>query len=45
MQYLRLVFYFKDKLSEAINALECENFIDAYEDFKKAGEHGKKIPF
>jgi len=40
-----ILTFFKDKLSEAINALECENYTDAHEDFKKAGEHGEKIAF
>jgi len=30
----------KDKLSEALNALEYGNFLDAFEEFKKASDKG-----
>ena len=30
----------KDKLTEALNALEHSNFQDAFEEFKKAGDKG-----
>ena len=33
----------KDKLSEALNALEHENFHDAFEEFKKAGDKGWSV--
>ena len=31
----------KDKLTEALNALEHQNYVDAFEEFKKASDKGK----